>query len=231
VDVVILARGGGSLEDLWPFNDERVVRAVAAHGVPIVCGVGHEIDVTLADFAADIRAPTPSAAAELVTPSRVDTAASLGVMAGRLAGAVANRVGTLGRELDGERRMLEGLRPAAQLAQSRERAGLLLDRASRAMRRRLEGPASGLDRAGAALDRTMSATLATARRDLEAARAAVGALGPEATLERGYAIVRRAEDGRIVRDPADAPLGADLAIRIAHGSIRARSTDGGRDDR
>ena len=130
--VTILARGGGSLEDLWSFNDERVVRAIVAHPVPLVCGVGHEVDVTLADFAADVRAPTPSAAAELVVPDRLDLVAALRGRRARLDALALGGLGAASREVAAERRLLDRLDPAVRLVESRERASLLLDRATRA---------------------------------------------------------------------------------------------------
>ena len=219
--VTIVARGGGSLEDLWAFNEETVVRAIVAHGRPVVAGIGHETDVTLADFAADVRAPTPSAAAELVVPDRVDVAEHVGRLARRAQTVVARRLVTLEQELVQERRALVQLHPAAQLAAARERSGRLLDRATVAV-------AGGLDRRAARLDRVarLAPVVVGARLEARAARlgragAALAALGPQATLERGYAIVRRRSDARILRDPADAPSGTGLAIRLAQGDLAA----------
>jgi exodeoxyribonuclease VII large subunit len=272
--VTILARGGGSLEDLWPFNDEGVVRAVVRHVVPVVSGVGHEVDVTLADFAADVRAPTPSAAAELVTPDRVDIAAALAAQERRLRGVVRGRLDAGLREVAAERRALDRLSPAAQLAASRERAGVLLERATRAVSGRVTAGRAATDRAGERLTPVISThvgagrvaleraeerlrptvpgrlardaqrlervvrvlpllaegRVATARAGLEAAGAALGVLGPQATLDRGYAIVRRARDGAIVRDPAAVPPGSALRVRVARGEVAAEVTRQTADD-
>jgi exodeoxyribonuclease VII large subunit len=223
--VTILARGGGSLEDLWAFNDEAVVRAVVAHPVPLVCGVGHEADVTLADFAADVRAPTPSAAAEIVVPDRAEFAASLRRAGGRLSTATERRLAAAARELAVERRALDRVNPIARLASAREQAGLLFDRATRAIADRLGDDRLRLERAADALQRLATARLSAARAGLDAAAGALGVLGPQATLDRGYAIVRRTTDNGIVRDPAEAPPGTSLALRVARGEIAA-TTDG-----
>jgi exodeoxyribonuclease VII large subunit len=219
--LTIVARGGGSMEDLWSFNDERVVRAIVAHSLPVVSGVGHEIDVTLADFAADVRAPTPSAAAELVVPDRAEFAAALARGAERMHAAAARVLVGAAREVDVERRALERLDPASRLSAARQRAGELLDRASRAIRSRLVDAARAQDRLATALPALAVGTIARSRGDLATAAAALAVLGPQATLARGYAIVRRVTDGSIVRAPADAPRGTDLDVRVADGSFPA----------
>jgi exodeoxyribonuclease VII large subunit len=240
--LTILARGGGSLEDLWAFNDEAVVRAVVAHGLPVVCGVGHETDVTLADFAADVRAPTPSAAAEIVVPDRAEFVAGVRAFGRRLDAAASLRLRAVAREVAAERRALDRLSPAVQLVMARERVGLLLDRATRATRERAAASRLVVDRLSRRLAPTLPARLAGDRmrlgrstvmepvvaRRLAGSRAALGSaaaalavLGPQATLERGYAIVRRASDGSIVRDPAEAPAGSKLALRVARGELPA----------
>jgi exodeoxyribonuclease VII large subunit len=221
--VVIVARGGGSLEDLWSFNDERVVRAVAAHPVPVVSGVGHETDVTLADFAADVRAPTPSAAAELVVPDRGEVTAGLRARRARLDRVVAAELARVRRHVGGERRALDGLHPAARLAASRERAGYLLDRATAAAAGELAARRRAAERAAARLAPLAETRTRRERARLGAATAALGALGPDATLARGYAIVRRGPDGLIVRAPAQVPAGTGLLIRLAHGDLAAHS--------
>ncbi|MFL5680863.1 MAG: exodeoxyribonuclease VII large subunit [Chloroflexota bacterium] len=230
--VTILARGGGSLEDLWAFNDENVVRAVVASTIPVICGVGHEVDVTLADFAADVRAPTPSAAAEIVVPDRVEFAAALRRAGDRLRTSTGRRLEAAARDLAVERRALDRVSPVARLAAGREQVGLLFDRATRSVERRLVGDRARLASAADVLPRIAIARLAAARGGVAQAAAALSVLGPDATLERGYAIVRRAADGAIVRDPADAPAGTRLSVRVARGDLPATvhqegSVDGG----
>lgn len=223
--VTILARGGGSLEDLWSFNDERVVRAVVGHPLPVVCGVGHEVDVTLADFAADVRAATPSAAAEVVVPDRADWMAAFRRAGERTAAAVGRTIESTRRELAAERRVLDRLDPRAQLAADRERVGLLLDRAVRMADASIGRRRAGLEAAAAAATRPVLARLARTRSTLDAAASALAVLDPQATLERGYAIVRRAADDRILRGPAEAPPGTPLAIRLATGDLPAIAAD------
>jgi len=177
--------------------------------------------VTLADFAADVRAATPSAAAEIVVPDRLEMAGALRRAADRLATATERRLATAARDLAIERRALDRASPAARLAAAREQVGLLFDRATRAVGARLAQERMRLATASSALPRYAAARVAAARSALDASAAALAVLGPNATLERGYAIVRRGPDGAIVRGPSDAPAGSPLRIRVARGEIAA----------
>jgi exodeoxyribonuclease VII large subunit len=197
LDLVILARGGGSLEDLWSFNDEQVVRAVAAAPVPIVVGVGHESDVTLADFAADVRAPTPSAAAEQAVPDLAQFPAILSRLRERAAAALIGSAAGRRQALEAERRALARLAP--DVAAARQRSADLLDRGHRALAVRAER------------DRSTLASLGDALRTLS----------PAATLDRGYAIARL-PNGTVVRDPEQAPAGSALTVSVARGTLDTR---------
>jgi len=200
IDLVILARGGGSLEDLWAFNDERVVRTLVASPVPVVVGVGHESDVTLADFAADVRAPTPSAAAELAVPDGTQLPAILDRLRDRASAALLGRSAERRRELAAEARALVSAAP--DLDAARQRTADLVDRGHRAL--------------GARLERN--------RATLDGLRDGLRALGPAATLARGYAVARL-KDGTIVREPAQARAGELLDVVVARGVIGTRVED------
>jgi exodeoxyribonuclease VII large subunit len=197
IDLVILARGGGSLEDLWSFNDELVVRTIAAAPMPIMVGVGHESDVTLADFAADVRAPTPSAAAEQAVPDMAQFPTILARLRDRASTAMLASVAGRRRFLDEEDRALARLAP--DVAAARQRAADLVDRGHRALTVRAGGARASLT------------TLADGLR----------ALSPAATLERGYAVARLA-DGTVVRDPAQAAVGDALRVIVARGTLETR---------
>ncbi|MDQ3346207.1 MAG: exodeoxyribonuclease VII large subunit, partial [Chloroflexota bacterium] len=197
LDTIILARGGGSLEDLWSFNDERVVRAVAGASVPIIVGVGHESDVTLADFAADLRAPTPSAAAELATPDVTQLGTVVVRLRDRATAALLGRAAERRRFVDAERRALVGLAPDIDAA--RQRTSDLLDRGARAV----------------------DARVARRRSLVESANGTLRTLSPMATLARGYAVALTA-DRRILRDAGDVAAGEPLQVIVARGRVEAR---------
>ena len=218
VDVVIVARGGGSLEDLWAFNDETVVRAIATHPRPVIVGVGHETDVTLAEFAGDRRAATPSVAAELAVPDRAAQLQQLRSLHSAMAIGARRRVGTTRAALDAERRALETFRPGAYVTAQRETIGLLLDRATRALQGRVSSGRSVVDRSGDRLPGLLRARTAAARAELTRNAAGLDALNPFATLERGYAIVRT-PDGRVVVDSTQTGAGDLLEVRLAAGAL------------
>lgn len=197
IDLVILARGGGSLEDLWAFNDERVVRTLATAPIPVLVGVGHESDVTLADFVADVRAPTPSAAAELAVPDGTQLPAILDRLRDRATSALIGQAAERRRWLTAETRALASAAP--DLGAARQRTADLVDRGYRAIAARIEHQ----------------------RATLNGIRDGLRALGPAATLARGYAVARLS-DGTIVREPAQAPVGERLEVVVARGLLGTR---------
>jgi exodeoxyribonuclease VII large subunit len=244
VDVIIVGRGGGSLEDLWAFNDEMLARTIAASKVPVISAVGHEVDFTIADFVADVRAATPSQAAELVVKEKRAVAETLAALTGRLRGvmarAVAARRDRLARTLD-RRVLTDPARPLRDLerrlddARARLRqAGLAtvgrrlhrLELAGRGLRslspvtRTLNGRRALIDLQGR-LERGMYRTLDRARHRAGAQAGRLDSLSPLAVLARGYSLTRAA-DGRIVRCWQDAQVGDRLSVLLHEGSLDCR---------
>jgi exodeoxyribonuclease VII large subunit len=199
VDLILLVRGGGSLEELWAFNDERVARAIAACRHPVVSGVGHETDFTIADFVADLRAPTPSAAAELAVPDQSDLRQRLDVSAGRLLGLAEGRLREARQSLALQQRSLQRLSPLVRVDAHRQQVDDLTQRATRATTHRL-----ALHRSG-----------------LVGSRSRLASLSPLATLERGYSVVRRADTGVVVRSVGQVSAGDPLAIQVRDGEFDA----------
>jgi len=243
-DVILLARGGGSLEDLWAFNDEALARAIAASPVPVVSAIGHETDFSLSDFAADLRAPTPSAAAELLVPSRVDLGQRLAGLHRRVAALQANHLRQLAQRADRAALRLNAQRPQARLQAHALRRDEAMRRLRSAMRQRLQTHSAGLRHARAVLQATrpqhrlqlLRQQLADTRPRLQAAIArglqrdalqlrglarSLEAVSPLATIARGYSILQR-DDGQVVRSTRDVASGDAVGARIADGRLRLR---------
>ena len=242
-DVLVLARGGGSLEDLWAFNDEAMARAVFACELPTVSAVGHETDVTICDFVADVRAPTPSAAAELIVPDRSTLQAGLDGLAQRGLRSLRRRLDTAAQQLDHLRARHALRHPGAIL----ERMGQRVDTAERRLQRaiqqrlitarhrvqratdglmqrtperRLDMLQARLQLAGQQLDQRIADRLGAARTQLDLASRTLDTIGPQATLERGYAIVTQGKQ-RIVRDGKTLVVGEAIDVRFAAGGAHA----------
>ncbi len=219
VDLLLLVRGGGSLEDLWAFNDERVVRAVATSALPVVCGVGHETDVTLCDLAADLRAPTPTAAAELAAPSRDGLLQQLASLERALMLRTDHRLQSLAQRLD--RLALRLTRPSDALARQRRLLELLAQRAAAAPGRRVELQGQRLHHLEQRHERASRDTLARQQARLDALDARLQALDPQHVLARGYAWLDDGAGGAVTSVHRLLP-GADVRAVLADGSLDLR---------
>ena len=243
-DVLLVTRGGGSLEDLWAFNDEAVARAIHACAVPVVSAVGHEVDFSIADFVADLRAPTPSAAAELLVPDAQATLRHLRQLRQRLALLEQRRLQSLGQRVDHLFARLQAQRPQARLARDRERLAHLHHRLLAVLRERQQGERNRLERLHARLlarhpqqrlpllrrqlaeqsqrlRHAIARQLERERHALEQTARTLQAVSPLATLERGYAILLDA-NGNVVRSTSGVEPGAGLQARLADGSLALR---------
>jgi exodeoxyribonuclease VII large subunit len=246
-DVLIVARGGGSLEDLWCFNDERVARAMAACRIPTVSGVGHEVDVTIADFVADVRAPTPSAAALAAVPDKSSWLETLSLLETRFGGAMGRLLRTRVVALGAAAQRLQVSHPGAKLAQHAQRLDDLELRMRLALRAGVLGRQQRLENLSTRLWRenprhrlealcahaaTLRTRLAGAMQDqvgalvqrLALASRTLDAVSPLAVLGRGYSVVSNAADGTVLRDAAQAPVGTEIEARLAQGRLRATVT-------
>ncbi len=217
-DVLLLVRGGGSIEDLWPFNEEAVARAICASALPVVVGVGHETDFTIADFAADQRAPTPTAAAELVSPPRAELLARVAELGWRASREARRRIEYAVQAVDALARRL--VHPADRLRGLRQLVGQLAARLASLMGHRIELNRYRLRDTPQRLSSLVARRLETAASRLAMLRTGLGSLDPAAVLARGYSITRAA-DGTVVSDSAAVLEGEQLRITLAKGWIES----------
>lgn len=200
IDCLVVTRGGGSLEDLWSFNEEVVCRAIYASRIPVISAIGHEIDVTLSDLVADVRALTPSEAAERIAPASDEMQARLEQYRRHLVNALRSRAVTA-------RSRLDSLATHRAFRRPFERVQLLTRR---------------LDELGAAADRAIRGQVRDSRHRLDTLAASLESLSPLGVLSRGYSLTQRVSDGRLVRDARDLLSGDQLRTRFAHGEALSR---------
>ena len=252
-DVLIVGRGGGSLEDLWPFNEEIVARAIAGCPIPVVSAVGHEVDVTIADFVADLRAPTPSGAAEIVVPDQAEWHRQLTTVSGRIAALGRRYLEDRYQAVDWLAKRLARSSPAATVARQAAwlgnlrqvmvaairhdlgtRSQLVAARRAQLLQRspavRVEKSISRLSSLEQKLANLGNNVVDCRRQRLNLAARALDSVSPLATLDRGYAIVTEAATGRIVTSSSDAPAGTGIRARLADGTLEATVTESQRGD-
>jgi exodeoxyribonuclease VII large subunit len=243
-DVLILTRGGGSLEDLWAFNEEIVARAIDAVSIPVIVGVGHEIDFTIADFVADLRAPTPSQAAELAVPDQREWLARVARVRDHLCRAARRRVVEGTRRLATLSHRLHRCHPGVAVRELSQRLDELETRLKRSLERSVADRKARLARARGAimssnpqrhlaavqgrcrwasekLQRAIRQRIEQAGNRLKLAERTLDSLSPLATLERGYAIVSRHDDRTVITDGASVTPGTGVDIRLARGRLAA----------
>jgi len=244
-DVLIVARGGGSIEDLWAFNDEGVARAIHGSSVPIVSGIGHEIDFTIADFVADARAPTPSGAAELVAPDRNACLEALARTVERLSACMRRELRSVTSRFGGASLRLNLAHPGVRLNQQSQRLDDLEQRLSGAIRAALHSDRTRVSemftrlvhrspehrlrehkihrgQLDGRLKHAMKSMLARMDHRLGLAIRTLNTVSPLATLGRGFALVKRASDGSLVTDANSVEVGDEIQARLAHGTLTAR---------
>lgn len=245
VDVILMGRGGGSVEDLWAFNDERVVRAVAACPIPIVSAVGHETDFTLTDFAADLRASTPSAAAELVVPDRRELHERAVQLTARLRASMMRSVDRMGGLIEEIVKRLYD--PRRAIDERRQRLDETVGRLAAATRRMLSGRRVDLDRMSTRLrpellrrpltagrtqweastlrlSRCARSELIRARVSVESLASKLESLSPLAVLARGYSVTLGHETRAVLRDTAEVEIGDEVDVRLQRGELQCRVT-------
>lgn len=217
IDILIVGRGGGSIEDLWAFNEEIVARAIAASQIPVISAVGHEIDFTISDFTADIRAPTPSAAAELAVPVKTELETRIDRLAARLGGSLQNQVHILRERIPGCRQtMIQTLR--AEVRQRQQR----IDESALRLTHELKNSVTVLRQHLPDFHRRMIHRLESAaaeqKQNLRRLEVQLRALGPLAVLDRGYSLTQTA-DGAVVRNAAQLKKGTLIRTRFAEGTV------------